>query len=198
MAEHQAFDTAADRGEPPVGTHRGSVPMPAGVIILGLLHLLGGVLLIYTQIHGIPVWRAEDLKAVLARVDTSLTGFIFSMLVLSVVAVGSGLGMLMGRRWGWWLAAFYYVHSILRNGWGLVIIWWMGDELATTRGMNYYLLKHGSRIAVGLIILFWLFKPHIREFFRAERLRASIAIGALLGACATIGLVTLVLNTFAP
>ncbi|OYP29472.1 hypothetical protein CGZ80_25070 [Rhodopirellula sp. MGV] len=112
---------------------------------------------------------------------------IAGVMFLAILTIASGVGMLMGTKWGWWLAAFYYVYSIFRNCSALLAIVAMADQLeGGTRGPDYYMIKHGGRIVVHLLLLMYFFKGNVLEFFGHETLSKLKAVGILVGICIAI------------
>lgn len=158
---------------------------PLGVSILAVLHLLGGALLFVVQFL---------LFANLGAVEQALDSIgmpplllVVGVIFLSLLTLASGVGMWMGRRWGWWLAAFYYVYSVFRNATAIVTIMMVADQFAgARRGVDYYLIKHGGRIIVHALLFLYFFKGNVLEFFDLESLNKPKAIGILVGICLAI------------
>jgi hypothetical protein len=83
---------------------------PVGITILALLNLLGGAAVLVIQAVQ---WNklAESLESIGV---SSAIGFA-AILFLGVLGVGAGIGMLIGKHWGWWAGAFYLFYSVARN-----------------------------------------------------------------------------------
>ena len=74
--------------------------------------------------------------------------------------------MWLGKWWGWWLAIFGFVYSVLRSVNVLVMVYRLGDlaeELS--RGVEYYYSTRIGRIMFGLFFLGYLFRGNVREYF---------------------------------
>ncbi|WP_182870173.1 hypothetical protein [Stieleria mannarensis] len=109
---------------------------------------------------------------------------VIGMMFLSILTIASGVGMWMGTKWGWWLASFYYVYSIFRNGSALFTVVTMADQLeGSARGPEYYMTKHGVRIVIHCLLVFYFFKPNVLEFFDMASVNKARAVGVLVGIC---------------
>ena len=116
---------------------------------------------------------------------------IVAVIFLAALTIASGVGMWIGTKWGWWLAAFYYVYSIFRNASALLTIAAMAEQLqVSARGPEYYMIKHGGRIVVHFLLFMYFFKGNVLQFFRLEALSKPKAIGILIGICIAITVVT--------
>jgi hypothetical protein len=171
--------------ESPVKPRRGTTPRPVGISILAVLHFIGGILLFGSQFLLFANLQAmeESLRAIGIPPVLLIIGVMF----LAVLAIASGVGMWMGAKWGWWLASFYYVYSIFRNGSALLTVVAMADQLeGGSRGPEYYMIKHGVRIIVHFLLFLYFFKGNVLEFFGLETLSKPKAIGVLVGICIAI------------
>ena len=174
---------------PTMQPHRRTTTRPVGVSILAVLHLIGGIVLFGAQFLLIANLQAMDES--LRSIGIPPVLLIVGVMFLAVLAIASGVGMWMGTKWGWWLAAFYYVYSIFRNGSALLTIVVMADQLESgTRSPEYYMIKHGGRIIVHLLLFLYFFKGNVLEFFGMETLSKAKAIGILVGICIAILAVT--------
>jgi len=164
---------------------RGTATRPVGVSILAVLHLIGGVLLFGAQFLLFANLQAMDESLRSIGIPPAL--LVIGVMFLAILTIASGVGMWMGTRWGWWLAAFYYVYSIFRNGFALLTIVAMADQLeGGTRGPEYYMIKHGGRVVVHLLLFLYFFKGNVLEFFGIEMLSKLKAISILVGICIAI------------
>lgn len=169
--------------------HRATATRPVGVSILAVLHFIGGILLFGAQFL---------LFANLRAMDESLRSFgippallIIGVMFLAILAIASAVGMWTGTKWGWWLAAFYYVYSIFRNGSALLTVVALADQLeGGSRGPEYYMIKYGGRVVVHLLLFLYFFKANVLEYFGMETLSKLKAVGILVGICIAILAVT--------
>ena len=171
--------------DPIAAPHVPAVPRPVGVSILAVLHFVGGILLFGVQFLMFANLNAMEESLRTIGIPPAL--LIVAVMFLAVLAVASGVGMWIGSKWGWWLAAFYYVYSIFRNASALLTIVAMADELGGgTRGPEYYMIKHGGRIVVHFLLFLYFFKGNVLQFFRLEGLSKPKAIGILVAICIAI------------
>lgn len=158
---------------------------PMGVSILSALLMLSGLMLLVAQI---------TLFATLKGMEETLNSIgippyilLFGVIFLTALTIASGVGMWMGTKWGWWLGSFYYVYSVFRNGSALLSIGMMTEQFEdTSRGVEYYMAKHGSRAVFSFLLFLYFFKRNVLEYFGMEGLNKSKAIGILGGICIAI------------
>lgn len=87
----------------------------------------------------------------------ALAGFL--LLTLAVIAGAAGAGMLLRRRWAWWLAVALFAV----NGLGDAISIFSAHDVA--RGVAGFL--------VACAFVFWLTRPPVRDYFRGGGSRRS-------------------------
>ena len=103
--------------------------------------------------------------------------------------------MWLGKKWGWFLGAFYYAYSVVRNLNALIMIPGLlgsvpPEELAeATRGPSYYYAKHGSRVVVHALIYLYFFKRNVRDYFCLSRHRKWKAAAAQFAVCILIAVI---------
>ncbi|EMI47185.1 putative membrane protein [Rhodopirellula sp. SWK7] len=159
---------------------------PVGVSVLAVLHILGGLVLFGVQF--LMFARLDSMEESLRAMGIPPVLVIVGVMFLSVLTIASGIGMWMGTRWGWWLAAFYYVYGVLRNASALYTVVSMADQLeGTARGPEFYMIKHSVRIVIQSLLLMYFFKGNVLDYFDLSTLKKGKALGILVGICGTIG-----------
>lgn len=180
------LSVAATTNVQPHDRHRPTA-RPTGVSILAALHLVGGGLLFGVQF--LMFANLEAMEESLRSIGIPPVLLIVGVMFLAILAIASGVGMWLGTKWGWWLASFYYVYSIFRNGSALFTVIAMADQLeGGSRGPEYYLFKHGIRIVVHFLLLLYFFKGNVIEYFGLATLSKGKAVGILVGICSAITL----------
>lgn len=174
-----------------------SVNRPVGITLLMVLHLVMGLVLV-----GIQAWalsNLEDLTQRLNAVGIPHLVVLASTTIISVTALVSGVGMVMGARWGWWFAAFYYLYSILRNLGALATVHGMAQQLESegTDPAKFY-GKYLGRAAVSALILLYLYRASVLRYFRLESMNRLGAFLYLLGICGSISAIGYWINLLAP
>lgn len=163
---------------------------PVGVSILAVLHLIGGVLLLGTQVF---------LLANLDRVSEGMNAvgippilLIVGVMLLAGISLASGIGMWLGTRWGWWCATFYYVYSIAINANALLMLSGFADALEDrSRGPGYYYAKFGGRVIIHFLVLLYCFKSNVVEYFGMHDVHKGKVVGILIAITAAVfGLLT--------
>jgi hypothetical protein len=166
---------------------------PIGIWLLSGLHLLFGVLFVVLTLFALrqstvypwiyPLWM------------TTICG------LMAVMAVATSIGLWLGQRWGWWLAAFYYV-------WGSLGV--VADSLLVFSRLGHVDAESVANIlpskliqlAIHLLILVYLFKGTVRAFFHLQSistLKSLLLLGfvAIVVLSATYG-ATIMLQTEQP
>lgn len=127
----------------------------------------------------------------LRTIGVSPLGALLGILLLAIVGLGSGIGMWLGLRWGWWLAAFYYVHAILRSLSALGNLAAMADEFEGRLDLEYHYWKHGGRIAVYTLILIYFFRPGVLAYFGVDGRSKGRMLAKLITAAVVISVAIL-------
>ncbi|WP_425396633.1 hypothetical protein [Aeoliella sp.] len=166
-------------------SQRETMARPVGVTILAILHFIGGVVLLIAQF--LLFTNLETIGGNLRFVGVSPLLLVIGLMFLAILTIASGVGMWMGTKWGWWLATFYYVYSIFRNGAALFTIMVMMDQLeGGSRGPEYYVVKHGVRVIVHFLLFLYFFQGNVLDFFGLRALSKPKAVGILVGVCIAI------------
>jgi len=158
-------------------------PRPIGIWILSVLHLLVGLLLLVMTLF--VIWIVSTGRE--NRFGFPLWFVVVVCGLMALLALSTSIGMWLGARWGWWLTAFYYV-------WGglgvvadfLLVVWRLGE--LDYESIVQILPGKLTQFAVHALILLYLFKETVRDFFRLNSLRLSYALTIL--AIIAIGVLT--------
>ncbi|MEX0714521.1 MAG: hypothetical protein WD278_19450, partial [Pirellulales bacterium] len=156
-------------------------------------HLLGGLVLFALQFVIVANFNAmaEAVRSIGIHPGLVIAGTMF----LSLLATASAVGMWLGRKWGWWLAAFYYAYSVFRNASAVAMFASMSDEVeADGRDPAHYLVKHGVRVFVHLLLFFYFFKGNVLEFFGMQSVGKAKAISIIVAICTAITLAATAVN----
>ncbi len=156
---------------------------PLGIKILSALHLLGGILLAFNTI--VNAMRFRELEAKLH--GTPILA-IMLLAYLAVLALSSGIGMWQGRQWGWWLAAFFYVHGIVRFGSYFQKIPAMAEQIKLSgAGIRYLYTIAGLKILASAAILIYLLSPRVWATFGLGKVKRLIVVAGLFGIALLVG-----------
>lgn len=118
-------------------------------------------------------------------VSLDISTIYFSVLLLGIINLGSGIGMWLGKRWGWYLGAICYCYAIIRNSVALVQlsqILRVFNHLQQEAGLSY--IKFSARIIGNGLILSYLFKSNVTNYFqvnnRSNWKKAGLVLGVTL------------------
>lgn len=143
---------------------------PVGIAILAWLHIIGGAL--GALAIGVPLLRnTPEAREALSQNGMVPFLLLTALVFLCVLACLSGIGLWLGRWWGWFLGAFYHAYGVVRNVCALVMIPYLlgslrPEELAQAGyGLGFYCCKHAARIIVHTLIYLYFFKADVRRHF---------------------------------
>ncbi len=149
---------------------------PIGIWILSGLHLLVGLAFLSLPIIVIGMWLLNIPQAGgVKEPEWLIVGLLCGVSALAIV---TGIGLWRGSRWGWWLAAFYYVSSAFSFTFEMPVRIWQSlreDELFAV--IAPLLLV---RLAIHYLLAAYFFKRSVRAFYRLESLSIVKAIIILL------------------
>lgn len=166
---------------------------PLGIAILSVLHCIGGVILAVLAV-AFPVFAAKEpeLREVLSSIGVPFPLLIVGIVVLVALTLGSGIGMWIGAKWGWYLGSFYYVYSVIRSilaiyNTHLLFETLPPDEVAAMpRGIEFYYFKFGFRAVVHALIYLYFFKVNVLEYFGLKEISRWKVVVIESGICVAI------------
>lgn len=155
---------------------------PAGITALSVLLAISGAAGLALQFASF-----GTINEFLSQLG--VLGFILqaSITLVSGLSLASGVGLWLGKRWGWWLALFYMAYAISRNANALLSINGITDAFdmeAANTGSYYF--KHGIRILWYGLLLKYLCGDTAGDYFKVESLHKGKALLIVFGICAAI------------
>lgn len=158
---------------------------PFGISILTWLFLIGGFGFVVMSI--LLSGRAGKATSDFAQMGIHAVTLWGGIALLGALAIGSGIGLLKGKKWGWWLASFYFLYAAVRDFNTLVLAAQMlsagGLAKDGAHGPVYYLMKHGLRLMMNAWIYGYFFRPHVRMFLGVQDVSRRKAISIHAGVC---------------
>ena len=120
---------------------------PDGVTLLAVLAVLGGILALLGAVFGLMVGQATIAGLTgpeAAMASVMLGGMTLYGAVMGVISLVVGWGLWNGKSWAWWLTVIFSALGVLT------------------------ILMLNPLAIVNAIILWYMFKPHVKEFFGVE------------------------------
>ena len=180
------LSTATEQSGTPIEKPRAR---PVGISILAVLHVIGGIGLFGVQF--LMFANLQTMEETLRTIGIPPILLIVGVMFLAILAIASGVGMWLGKAWGWWLGSFYYVYSIFRNVSALLMVFAMADQFdGGSRGPEFYVFKHSFRIVIHFLLFLYFFKSNVLGFFGLSSLNKGQAIGILVGVCIALVVAT--------
>lgn len=149
---------------------------PVGISILSILILLGALLAAGGTIFGAYyLATSPDAATIESRLEAfgiSLPLLIASTIFLLLLKFGSGVGLWIGSKWGWYLATFSYAYVIVRNANAIVVTHQIVSAMSAheislmSLSPTIHYIKFSVRIIVATLLYLYLFKSNVREYFQ--------------------------------
>jgi len=144
---------------------------PIGISLLSVLHVVGGVLAVLVM--GFVLWEALTERR--SELEPPLWLMMTFLVVYIVLLLGSGLGMWLGAKWGWWLGNFVYFWNLVV---GLVqipiLLWNSGGSIFTDNPS--WLVQNSTSLAITSLVVLYFFKRSVREFFGLRSMKILFAL----------------------
>lgn len=154
---------------------------PVGISILALLYFVGGIGILGLQI----VFHrqlADGLGSIGASVVVAYVGIFF----LAAIGIAAGIGMWLGKTWGWWLGAFYLTYSVARSISALFSLPGLIEAVGEpSGGAGRHYFKFGGRIVVHSLICWYFFTPKVEGYFGVAGVPRKKRLAGLVSA--TVG-----------
>lgn len=154
---------------------------PLGIVILAVLHTFGGIALL-----AFLLFLGQTGLQEVNQVGSSLFMVCVEGFFLGTLLIACGIGMWLGKRWGWWLASYYYVYAVVRNVSRLIsfAVYAIQNEMTETSEFTNRMM---IRIIINTLVYFYLFRPNVLNYFGQKDLNKIKAAFARMFIC--VGLV---------
>ncbi|WP_051250371.1 hypothetical protein [Paenibacillus harenae] len=169
----------------------GNYDRPFGVKIIAILMILGGIMLIITQLSAFRV-----LSEISLLIGVSSLFFQVAVGFLGLLGVAGGVGMWLGKKWGWWLAIFYFAYSLTRNFNVLFSIPGITEQYAASGNAAGHYVKYGLRVLWNILLLYYMCRENTTSFFKTTETNKLNALLTVFGICAGIFVIGWLLSFF--
>lgn len=157
----------------------GSYDRPAGVSIVAVIMIIGSGLLLITQLGNLG--RLND-----AAVELGLSSLLLQAGIgfLGLLGVAASVGLWFGKKWGWWLALFYFAYAITRNINVLISISSIAELYDVTGSeMGTHYVKYGIRMAWNGALLYYLCSENSSQYFGTAETKKWKAVLLVFALC---------------
>jgi hypothetical protein len=113
-------------------------PRPLGVTIIGVVAFVGGI------------FGLLGAFAAISGAEPFILGVV--VLIFAALGLALGAGFLRGMGWAWSLGVLIYVLSLPLGAWEITL-----GGTGSFGGV--------VRVVVGLLIIYYLTRPHVKAFF---------------------------------
>jgi hypothetical protein len=155
---------------------------PTGVVLFGILQIIGGGLILILLF--IPVQRPEELE----EFGISVTLLKGAALFLGALTLAAGLGMFQRKPWGWRAGLASCIYGALRCANALLVAQELQEnsDVAGEVSESVY-WRLGIRGVLYLLIVVYLTRPHVKEYFQATQISSWKAILQTTGILVILG-----------
>ena len=149
---------------------------PLGVSILAVLEVISAISLVAMQV----AW-GDTLSTVSVETTGSAFAGYYSMAVYAISGMIAGVGMWLGKRWGWWAGTFGLMLGVLRNAKTLLAIPGIVQQYGLTldESLSAY-FKYGSRVVVQPLWFLYYFKGNVLGYFGLKDLSKAKTMALLV------------------
>ncbi|MFM9278937.1 hypothetical protein [Paenibacillus jiagnxiensis] len=152
---------------------------PISVKLLSALLAIGGAILLITQAALFS--RFSELSSLLGVSGWVVQG---AVAFLGGLGVAAGIGLWLGRQWGWWIALFYFAYAVCRNINAMISIPGLyeayGSEGDVSMMASY--IKYGFRTLWDVLLLYWLCRDTAAYHCGTQHVKKGKALLIVFGA----------------
>ncbi|WP_410768950.1 hypothetical protein [Fontibacillus sp. BL9] len=167
-----------------------SYDRPMGVTLLAILLVLGGLGTLVTQLMAF-----SNLNETASIVGVSSYLFQGAVAFLGLLGVTAGVGTWIGKKWGWWLALFYFAYAVIRNINVIISIsnmFYLYEGSLSGSAMVYF--KYAVRTLWNCLLIFYLCGETVTTFFKTTGIKKWKALLIVFGICIFIYILSTVFN----
>ena len=154
---------------------------PIGIVLLALVHLANALSIAGNRVFIlVKVYSASQGPITISAFSASYKVMLFGEVLIVVVAITSAVGLFVGAKWGWWLAAFHWTWRIAREvliPLSALILTGLSNNAETEVTLDF--AEMFVPVILQSLLLLYLFKENVLEFFRFDSLSKPWAITAL-------------------
>jgi len=160
-----------------------------GVTVLAVLQLIGGGLVAVVMI-GLGSSRRGQIADGIEEIGVTPWFAGLSILMLAVPPLIGGIGMVMDRRWGWWLSGFAHLYRAVLTLQALIVVSSVFDAASlspeeSTR-VGVHITKYGGRVVIASLIYMYLMRGHVMAYFGVDDHSRKPVILQQVTVCAVI------------
>lgn len=150
-----------------------SYDRPIGISLLALYLIVSGLFM-----FGLQVIASNQQSSIADIFGAPRMLVTVSIVGLGLLGVASGIGIRMGKRWGWWLALVYFAYAALRNGNAIVTVPGLADAFGVSADKTTAsILKYVVRLLFDIGLLVYLTREKAIVYCNATQVNKLKAVG---------------------
>lgn len=131
---------------------------PLGVTVLAILHIIGA--LVSFAVGIVAVWLGHQISFEPIFDSRFLATYATFVVIIGIIFLLLAYGLWNGKSWGWSLLRFFLLLGLLVGVISLALV------LPFSAGASFFDYAEAViSIAVNLLILYYITRPHVKAFF---------------------------------
>jgi len=119
------------------------------------------------------------------KLDLASFFYLITSCVLLLASIFAGIGLMLGKRFGWYLAFFSFIYLAIKNIIGLAMVLSVADTMS-----QYYLrymIQSIMYVSVGSMMTVFLLNSDMMKTFKVDhnRQKAYLMAGIFISVCLT-------------
>lgn len=125
-------------------------------LLAGYLAIYGGVMFV------LQLLAYTNLKTTAESLGYDPLILLVAIIFSGVVSIAAGVGLWLGKKWGWWLSAFYFLYMFAQE----ITALFASGSLPSSGGAA--LLNAAIGILLSIVVVYYLFKNEQLAHFHLE------------------------------
>lgn len=146
----------------------GSFDRPISISLLAIWLAIGGGAILVPQL--LFFGKLNGVSSALGISSVLLQG---SIAFLGLLGLAAAVGMWLGKKWGWWLALFYFAYAATRD---INVLLTAVGLAAAGEAMGSAFVKYGAAVLWNGLLLFYLCRETASTYFRTTETRKALLL----------------------
>lgn len=129
---------------------------PSGITGLSILNIFLGA----ASLYGLTQYAVLSGKLPVSGLNTAI------IIAIGLLLIVSGVGLFLGKRWGWWIGAFYYFYRAVGSAMVfLLALFFVGIDDGANSEAGLDLARGFMRIIGPIVVIVFLYSKNVLQYF---------------------------------